>query len=164
MKDCFTPLYFYERYWYLFLLTEIRKRFLFLQKKKKKGQKAKIVFSVCFPASCCIGSEHSCRERGPTKLLPWEPHSASKHQIVRALNCVCEHLCFISICFVHPLARCVLRYNSFFALHHFGLQKVSKSCILTTGLPGKFPVPFLKISFFYQLNYHGNFVGNQLTI
>ena len=106
------------------------------------------MFSVCFPASCCRSSEHSCRERGPAKLLPWEPRSASQHQVVIALNCVCEHLCVISIYFVHPLAKCVLRYNSFFALHYFGLQKVSKRCILTTGLPGKSPVPFLKVSFF----------------
>ena len=28
-----------------------------------------------------------------------------------ALSCVCEHLCFISIYFVHLLARCVLRYQ-----------------------------------------------------
>ena len=55
---------------------------------------------------------------------------------------------FISIYFVHPLARCVLMCNSFFALHYFGLQKISKHCVLTTELPGKFPVPFLKISFF----------------
>ena len=31
----------------------------------------------------------------PPKLLPWELHSASQHQAARALNCVCEHLCFI---------------------------------------------------------------------
>ena len=89
-----------------------------------------------------------CWRPHPAKLLPWEPHSASQHHVVIALNCVCEHLCFISIYFVRPLARCVLRYNSFFALHYFGLQKISKHCVLTIELPGKFPVPFLKISFF----------------
>lgn len=35
---------------------------------------------------------------GPTKGLPWESHSVvSQHQAVISLNCVCEHLCFISI-------------------------------------------------------------------
>ena len=43
------------------------------------------------------------------KLLPGEPHSASQHQASIALNCVCEHLCSVSIYFMHPLARCVLR-------------------------------------------------------
>ncbi|EPY73163.1 mitochondrial folate transporter/carrier [Camelus ferus] len=46
------------------------------------------------------------------QLLSWELHSASQHQAAIALNCVCEHLCFIWIYFVHPLARCVLSYNA----------------------------------------------------
>lgn len=46
---------------------------------------------------------------GPTKILSQELNSASQHQVTRTLNCICEHLCFISIYFVLPLARCVLR-------------------------------------------------------
>ena len=37
------------------------------------------------------------RESGPTKLLPGIP---TQHQAAIALNCVCEHLCYISIYFV----------------------------------------------------------------
>ena len=53
------------------------------------------------------GSAHTLSSESGNKLQPWELHSASQHQA--ALNFVCEHLCFISICFVHPLARCVLK-------------------------------------------------------
>ena len=48
---------------------------------------------------------------GPAKLLPQEPNSASQHQAAIALNRVCEHLSFMSICFMHLLARCVLKYQ-----------------------------------------------------
>ncbi|XP_042099629.1 endoplasmic reticulum junction formation protein lunapark isoform X4 [Ovis aries] len=58
-------------------------------------------------AACILSSKS-----GTTKLLPWELHSASHHQAAIALNFVCEHLCFVSIYFVHPLARCVLRSSS----------------------------------------------------
>ena len=37
-------------------------------------------------------------------------HPASQHQAARALNCFCEHLCFISIHF-QLLATYVLRYQ-----------------------------------------------------
>lgn len=33
-------------------------------------------------------------------------YSASQHHAPRALNCACEHQCFISIYFVYLLARC----------------------------------------------------------
>ena len=45
-----------------------------------------------------------------TKLLPQGPHSACQHQGAIACNCTCEHLCFSSIYFVHPLAGHVLKY------------------------------------------------------
>ena len=41
-----------------------------------------------------------------TKLFPGK---YTQHQVALAMNCVCEYLCFISVYFVHPLARCVLR-------------------------------------------------------
>lgn len=47
------------------------------------------------------------RAAGPAKLLHQEPHSASQHPAAVALNCVCEHLGFLSIYVVHPLASCV---------------------------------------------------------
>ena len=43
------------------------------------------------------------------QLLPWKLDGASQHHVATALKCVCEYLCFISIYFVYPLARCVLR-------------------------------------------------------
>ena len=46
---------------------------------------------------------------GTTKLLPWKLPSASRRQATIALNCVYKHLCFIWICSVYLLARCVIR-------------------------------------------------------
>ena len=59
---------------------------------------------------------------GPAELLPQELHSASQHLASIALNCVYEHLGFISIYFVHPLARCVLS-NSLLHFKPFRLTK-----------------------------------------
>ncbi|XP_032327584.1 UPF0454 protein C12orf49 homolog isoform X3 [Camelus ferus] len=42
---------------------------------------------------------------GTANLLPRDPHSASSHRSFE----LCEHLCFVSMYFVPPLARCVLR-------------------------------------------------------
>lgn len=76
----------------------------------KKGKKWKVGFSLCFAVS---------RYRGRTHPQHWEwthqapslrtIYSASQHQATTALNCICEHLCFIFICFVHLLARCIPR-------------------------------------------------------
>ena len=43
-------------------------------------------------------------QSGATRLLVWKLHTAS-HQATVALNCVCEHLCFISIYFVHSISQ-----------------------------------------------------------
>ena len=75
-----------------------------------------------------------CRSRYRGSAHPerrWEWHRQAPSQdlhsasVAKALNCVCKHLCFISIYFVHALARCVLRYL-LLCLHHFGLWKVSQ--------------------------------------
>lgn len=79
----------------------------------EERQKAKIAFSVCFAMSLHGGNarpEHWGKS-GPTELLPQEIHSTSQYPVARALNYVCEHLCFVLIYSVHPLARCVLRYQ-----------------------------------------------------
>ena len=63
------------------------------------------------------------RQCAPKQL--GSPHPATSLGIMlsisvsasRGLSSVCEHLCFISINFVHPLARCVLQ-------HQRSLQKV----------------------------------------
>ncbi|CAD7693952.1 unnamed protein product [Nyctereutes procyonoides] len=62
------------------------------------------------PARCSTHSESG--KRGDPQRLPRELHSASQPQTARALNCVCEHLCLISIYFVHPLAKCILRIQA----------------------------------------------------
>lgn len=65
--------------------------------------------SVCFSAiieAACTPSSASAA----TLRLPREPRPASLHQAAIALTCVCEDLYFISIYFVHLLARCVLRW------------------------------------------------------
>ena len=61
----------------------------------------------CFAASGGGGRWHR-RKSGTTKLLPWELHSTlSRHRFELSLS-ICA---FFSIYFVHPLARCVLRYQ-----------------------------------------------------
>ena len=42
---------------------------------------------------------------------PSSPRNYTKHQATIALNCVCEHLCFISTYFVHLLASCILSHQ-----------------------------------------------------
>ncbi|CAD7686483.1 unnamed protein product [Nyctereutes procyonoides] len=53
-----------------------------------------------------------------------EQHSASQHQAARVLNCVCQHLCFISIYFVCPLARC--KWNRHITQKWEGLSSAEK--------------------------------------
>lgn len=65
-----------------------------------ENKKVQIAFSVYFAGSC---------HRGSTHLLPRQLHSAFQHQAAAALSCVCEHLRFISIYCVYPLAKHVLR-------------------------------------------------------
>lgn len=59
-----------------------------------------------------------------------EPHSASQHQAATAWNPVCEHLCFISVYSVQPLARCVLR-SLLLPFIAFGLREVSEDVLLS---------------------------------
>lgn len=87
---------------YLFSLTERNmKRIFALTKSEKQKQLSAFVLQWALQ-----------RQRArPTDLLPWEPHSASQPQAPIALNCVWEHLCFISVNFGHPSVRCVLSYQ-----------------------------------------------------
>lgn len=41
----------------------------------------------------------------------WGLLLGSRYKATMDLNCVCEHLCFISVNFVCPFVRCVLRYE-----------------------------------------------------
>ena len=81
-------------------------------------KKVKIENSFCFPSSWYRGS-HEC---GPAKFFSQEPHSASHSPAATTLNCACEHMCFISVYFVPPLTRCVLR-SLLFALLLFGYKE-----------------------------------------
>lgn len=65
----------------------------FYTKRQKKKKNTKLVFRVCFAVSL---TEAACT-LGTTDSSP------------RFLGSVCKHLCFISACFVHLLARYVLR-------------------------------------------------------
>lgn len=91
-----------DLHYHFFLLTKrnLKKIFVF-----RKNGEVKLAFSVCFAMCllgvCTIGSD-------TTKLVPKELHFASQHLVTIALNCVCEQLCFISISFIHLLARYVL--------------------------------------------------------
>ena len=104
-KVCFKPLHFYESPTLEPVFTNWMKSeedFCFYKKRRK----AKIAFRVCFAAACVQAADTEQWEwRHQTPSLG----TASQHQAARVLNCVCEHQCFISIYFVHPLARCVLR-------------------------------------------------------
>ena len=107
-KVHFMPLHFYEKHTLVPVFTKQKSEEDFCFYKIRR--KAKIAFSICFAVSRC--------NRGGMRPEQQEWHfqapslgttlslSASSHH---ALNCVCEHQCFISIYFVHPLARCVLR-------------------------------------------------------
>jgi len=74
--------------------------------KKQEERSASLLQQVLREAARAPSSEGR-----PTKLLPWELHSASQHHTARVLTCVYEHWCFLSIYSVHPLARCVLRHQ-----------------------------------------------------
>ena len=105
-KVCFTPLHFYRRPILVPVFFNWKKSkagFCFFWKKKK--WKTKIVFTFTdavmevvhqeqrvAPSSCFLGTTLCISASSP-----------------RALNCVHEHLCFISIYLVYPLARRVLR-------------------------------------------------------
>lgn len=89
-KVRFTPLGFYGK---LIMvgsaccqLKEIPRGFSLLRKTAKSDWFVANTYRSRCPPS---------RESGTTKLLLWELHSASQHPLTIALNCVCEHLCFI---------------------------------------------------------------------
>lgn len=50
---------------------------------------------------------HQAQRVAPPRLLPRELGSASQRRGPTALNCVCEHLSFSSVYFVHSLVRCL---------------------------------------------------------
>lgn len=47
----------------------------------------------------------------PPRSFPWNHTQPSQHQAAKALSCGCEHLFCSLIYFVHPLARCIVKYQ-----------------------------------------------------
>lgn len=106
-KVHFISLHFYKRAvkQYVSSLTKRNLKGIFLT---KKGENSIQHLSCSESTSPSTGSVHHSSKSGPAKLLPLELHSASQHQAAIALNCACEHMCFILIYFLYLLARCVL--------------------------------------------------------
>lgn len=119
-------LHFYERPTSVcvFVNWQKSKEEFFFYKRRRKMQTA---FGICFAVSL-LEMQHSpwTARVAPFKLLTRELHLASQHQTATALNCVCEHLCFILIYFVHLLARCVLRYQKSLERLFFGVWECSQ--------------------------------------
>ena len=88
----------------------------------------KLAFSICFAESSYIGSAY------PEKSAPYWlfPGNHSQHQAIVALNCVCEHLCFILVYFVYLLTRrflrsLILRFIPFWLMKGFTRILLSES-------------------------------------
>jgi len=79
--------------------------FVFTKKLKSENSFQHLCCSGLLTEAVCARSSKS----GPSKLLALELHSVSQHEAAIPLNFICEHLYFISIYCVHPLARYVLR-------------------------------------------------------
>ena len=91
----------------------------------EKTQKPKVVLSFVLQWAVIEAARTPSSKSGTIRLLLGTT-SASQQQAARALKCVCEHLCFILIYFVHELARCVLRYQKNLKEAIFGIWECSK--------------------------------------
>lgn len=83
----------------------------------------------------------------PPSSFPWKD-TTSQRSAIRALNGICERLCCISIYFVFPLARCILRYEkSLREVIFLGLGTHKYFSIYITGnsFPDFMPLPLRKI-------------------
>lgn len=72
-----------------------------------RGRRVKTASSGCFAASQRGGSP----EWPAASQAPSQGRARGTSAKPPELRTVCEHLCFISVSLVHPLARCVLRYH-----------------------------------------------------
>jgi len=119
------PLCFFERPTLVLVFANQKKSkedVCFMKKSKKQKSCSVLVYSET------LRSQHTPDSTcGAAQLLPRELHSASQGQATIVLNCVCEHLCFISIYFVRPLARCVLMYQKSLKEVILGVWKCSKN-------------------------------------
>ena len=95
MPICFMPICFYKRTTLVPVFTNWKKSeegFSFYEERLK----VKVMFRVCFAGimETVRTSSRAVRMRPPGSF----PRSFTQHQASVALNCACEHLCFISIC------------------------------------------------------------------
>jgi len=111
-KALVKPLHFYKRPTLIpvFANWKIQKGFSLLLKKKIEKQKYHSVFVL--QRAICYQRQHTRKQqawpRQPPSLQTTLSLSASSSHI---LNCVCEHLCSMSIYSVHLLASCILRHG-----------------------------------------------------
>lgn len=111
----------------------------------KKGKKGKWCSAFALHWAITEAAHTQSSMNGTAKLLPKELHWASPHQASRALNYVCNHLCFVSVYFVHFLYRWVLRYQKSLRKVIFSIWKCSKLS------PYKLMVTALSILYQFQL-------------
>lgn len=100
-KTRVTSLHFYEKPTLVPDFTNRKKsRGFSLSGKKEKSENSILRLFQSQPSPRQPGPQQQER---PGKLPPPELHLASQHQVSTALNCVCEHRCFISIYFVSKM-------------------------------------------------------------
>lgn len=86
--------------------------------------KAKVASSVCFAESRTFikAAQGARRPPAPSPGTALS-NSASSPQ---SFEGVCEHVCFLSVCSVHPLVRCILRCQKKLRVLILGVWKCSK--------------------------------------
>ena len=103
MKVHFRSLCFYETSTLVPVYTNQNKSkedFHLYKKKKKKWRQNSTQRLFCSKSLSRQHTAWAARGAAPSSIPP-ELHSASQYQTTIALNCVCEHLCFISVYTVH---------------------------------------------------------------
>lgn len=119
---------------------KFEEKFYFYKKRRKANS-----IQTSYVAAIVGAAPNPSRVRGTSELLPGTMLSISASSC-HTLNCVCEHLCFISIYFVHLLARSVLRKP----LLHFTLFQLTvfirticfqdgRGYLYSTGMKPKLP-------------------------
>ena len=103
------PLSFYERPTLAFVFTNKKKSKVGFAFRKK--ERSKIGIQHLFSSELLQRPGAQSGKSGLTELLPWKLLSESQHPAAVAFSCVCEHLCFILMYFVHSITRSVLRYQ-----------------------------------------------------
>lgn len=111
------PLLFKRSFYASSILRKLQLAFVSLHRKKKskehfhfykKGEK--LTLHSGFVLQEPSWRQHSPQQEGGTaKLLSWN-HTQYRHPATSTVGHIPEHQCFISLHFVHTLARCFLQY------------------------------------------------------